>query len=371
LAVRNFVMPYDSVIVREAIMREYQRSGKVFFVVPRISDIREMEDKLQKLLPDIKITHAHGQMTPSELDKIMNDFYDGKIDVLLSTTIIESGIDIASANTIIIYRAEMFGLAQLYQLRGRVGRGKIRAYAYFMLSPKKLNRESKQKLEVMQNLDDLGIGFTIASHDMDIRGSGDILGDEQSGHIRETGVELYQQLLLEEIAKLKSEGAQDRANTAYQAPSQDFSPQIKLGISLLIEESYIPDLSLRMSFYKKIASIKNIEDQDRLMSEMRDRFGKMSEKIKEEIENLMAVSLLKHECQKLGIEKLESTKDGVLISFRDNKFNNPQKLLQMIFSSGNNIKLQGNQKVLFVSKMISVEEKIKNAFVALEKLLRI
>ncbi len=368
LAVRNFVMPYDSVIVREAIMREYQRSGKTFFVVPRISDIREMEEKLKKLLPDIKITHAHGQMTPTQLDQIMNDFYDGKIDVLLSTTIIESGIDIASANTIIIYRAEMFGLAQLYQLRGRVGRGKIRAYAYFMLSPKKLNRESKQKLEVMQNLDDLGIGFTIASHDMDIRGSGDILGDEQSGHIRETGVELYQQLLLEEIEKVKSEGGVAQNARTQETLSQDFTPQIKLGISLLIEESYIPDLALRMSFYKKIATIKNIEDQDRLMNEMSDRFGKMLPKIKEEIENLMTISLLKHECKKLGIERLESTKDGILISFRDNKFKNPEKLLQMIFSSSGNIKLQGNQKILFLINNISLTNKVDGAFLAVKKL---
>lgn len=421
LAVRNFVMPYDHVIVREAILREYHRSGKTFFVVPRVSDIREMEDKLKKAIPEVKITHAHGQMTPNELDKIMNDFYDGKIDVLLSTTIIESGIDVSTANTIIIYKAEMFGLAQLYQLRGRVGRGKIRGYAYFMLSPKKLSRESKQKLEVMQNLDDLGIGFTIASHDMDIRGSGDILGDEQSGHIKETGAELYQQLLVEEIAKLKAGMARDvmlrqaqhdegseaqneegskarygkesEAQNGEESKTQrkennnknvmlslskydniteltDFTPQIKLGISLLIEESYIPDLALRMSFYKKIAQIKSTDEQDQLMNEMLDRFGKMSEKVKEEIENLMRVSILKHECKKLEIEKLEATKEGIQITFCNNKFKHPEKLLQMIFADNKHWKLQANQKVLFVTQNLT-EAKIDSAFKAVNKLLKI
>lgn len=391
LAVRNFVMPYDSVIVREAILREYQRSGKVFFVVPRVSDIRDMEDRLKKLLPEVKITHAHGQMAPSELDKIMNDFYDGKIDVLLSTTIIESGIDIASANTMIIYRAEMFGLSQLYQLRGRVGRGKTRGYAYFMLSPKKLNKEAKKKLEVMQHLDDLGVGFTIASHDMDIRGSGDLLGDEQSGHIRETGAELYQQMLVEEIERMKIEMMEEKrleklaenqagsaskpdaadskhhSNKAAQAtassePDSDFTPQIKLGISLLIPEAYMADLSLRMSFYKKIANIRSEEAQEQLAAEMRDRFGPMPD----EILNLMQITRLKHQCYFLGIEKLENNKDGIIVSFRDNKFKQPEKLLQMVFGSGNKIRLQANQKLLFVQ---SQHDKIAAAFVVTAKIL--
>lgn len=431
LAVRNFVMPYDSVIVREAVMREYQRGGKTFFVVPRVSDIREMEDKLKKSIPEVKITHAHGQMSPSELDKIMNDFYDGKIDVLLSTTIIESGIDIASANTMIIYRAEMFGLSQLYQLRGRVGRGKTRGYAYFMLSPKKLNKEAKKKLEVMQHLDDLGVGFTIASHDMDIRGSGDLLGDEQSGHIRETGAELYQQMLVEEIERMKilmaqeqklaktnglgqnasensstsskmlqleqnstnqnknitqnqgvdvknaSQNQQNQASISNYQQNQasasnyqqneaesDFSPQIKLGISLLIPESYMSDLSLRMSFYKKIANVKSLEDQEQLSAELCDRFGPTPE----EIINLMQVGRLKHQCYILGIEKLEANKDGIMISFKNNQFKNPEKLLQMVFASGGKIKLQANQRLVFTQ---SQNNKIVAAFVVIDKLLAV
>jgi transcription-repair coupling factor (superfamily II helicase) len=242
LAVRNFVMPYDSTIAREAIMREYNRSGKIFFVVPRVRDIEEIYPRLKVLLPEIKIAQAHGQMSPSQLDEIMNDFIDGKFDLLLSTTIIESGIDISSANTMIIYKAEMFGLSQLYQLRGRVGRGKLRGYCYFMLdNRKKISDEAKKKLEVMQSLDALGVGFSVANHDMDIRGSGNLLSDEQSGHIRDTGVELYQQMLVQTIENLKN-NPDFKDNEIIE--NFDDSVTIKLGISLLIPDDYINELSL-------------------------------------------------------------------------------------------------------------------------------
>ena len=360
LAVRNFVMPYDSVIVREAVMREHNRGGRVFFVVPRIRDIEEMEPRLKILLPEIKITHAHGQMAPSELDKIMNDFVDGKIDMLLSTTIIESGIDIADANTMIIYKPEMFGLAQLYQLRGRVGRGKLRAYSYFMLdNRKKVSDDSRKKLEVMQNLDSLGIGFTIASHDMDIRGSGNLLGDEQSGHVKETGVELYQQMLLETIEELKHS---TDSSPARSATSEDFATQIKLGISLLIPEEYIQDLSLRMSFYKKIAQIKTDEDQENLINEMNDRFGK----IPPEVLNLIEIAKLKWSCKKVGVERVEASLEGIIISFKDNKFEAPDQLLQMVFSSKNQIKIHAGQRILFVNK--NPASKIDFAFEVVKKL---
>jgi transcription-repair coupling factor (superfamily II helicase) len=364
LAVRNFTMPYDSVIVREAVLREYNRSGRVFFVVPRIRDIEEMEPRLKTLLPEIKIRHAHGGMAPTELDEIMNDFVDGKIDMLLSTTIIESGIDISEANTMIIYRAEMFGLSQLYQLRGRVGRGKVRAYAYLMLSPKKLSDESRKKLEVMQNLDSLGVGFSIASHDMDIRGSGNLLGDEQSGHVRETGVELYQQMLLETIEELKNNPESPTTTDDLRLTTYDYSVQLKLGISLLIPETYMPDLSLRMNFYKKIANVRNELDQGQLQLEMIDRFGK----IPEEILNLMEVARLKFLCKKVGVERLEIISDGVLISFKDNKFAAPESLMQMIFSSKNQIKLHAGQKVFFICDVKSTSLKISSANQVLEKL---
>ncbi len=362
LAIRNFVMPYDSVITREAVMREYNRGGRIFFVVPRIRDIEEMEPRLKILLPELKITHAHGKMTPSELDKIMNDFVDGKIDMLLSTTIIESGIDISEANTMIIYKADMFGLSQLYQLRGRVGRGKVRAYCYFMLNNrKKPSAEAKKKLEVMQNLDSLGVGFSVASHDMDIRGSGDLLGDEQSGHIKETGIELYQQMLLETIDSMKN-SSDIKDQTTKNIINNNV--QVKLGISLLIPEEYMPDLSLRMSFYKKIANVENEEDQEKLISEMTDRFGKLPE----EIINLIEVAKLKSICREVGVEKLEANSQGILISFKNNKFSNPDALLEMVFSSKNQIKINSGQKLLFMLDVKNSQLKIAAAYRAIEKL---
>lgn len=367
LAVRNFVMPYDSVIVREAVMREYNRSGRVFFVVPRIRDIEEIEPRLKILLPEIKITHAHGQMSPTQLDSIMNDFTDGKIDMLLSTTIIESGIDITQANTMIIYKAEMFGLSQLYQLRGRVGRGKLRGYCYLMLDArKKPAKEAMQKLEVMQNLDSLGVGFSVASHDMDIRGSGNLLGDEQSGHVKETGVELYQQMLLETIESLKNSPQVADAKAAADFTPQDFSVTVKMGISLLIPEEYMPDLALRMSFYKKIAAIKNDEEQENLSNELVDRFGK----IPQEINNLIEVSKLKAACAKIGIERLELGVSGITIGFFENKFAAPEKLMQMIFSSKNQIKLLPNQRIVFVSSAAQMEvtQKLAACYAVIHKL---
>ena len=367
LAVRNFVMPYDSVITKEAVMREYNRGGRVFFVVPRISDLEDMEPRLKTLLPEVTIRHAHGRMNPTELDKIMNDFVDGKIDVLLSTTIIESGIDISQANTMIIYKADMFGLSQLYQLRGRVGRTKVRGYCYLMTNNRKtISADSKKKLEVMQNLDSLGVGFSIASHDMDIRGSGDILGGEQSGHIKETGAELYQQMLLETIEKTKNSLADQKDEDA--ELDTDFSSQVKLGISLLIPEDYIEDLALRMSFYKKVAAIKTDKDQDNILEEMTDRFGK----VPEEINNLIEVAKLKFECQKLNIQKLEVNKSGVLIEFKNNRFKKPEKLMELIFGSNNQIRLQGNQKILFQTPYLNNEDdKIKACFKAVDQIAKL
>ena len=353
LAIRSFVMPYDSVIAREAILREYKRGGRTFFVVPKIKDIGEIEDRLKKSIPEVKIQSVHGQMTPTILDKIMNDFYDGKFDVLISTTIIESGIDISIANTMIIHKAENFGLSQLYQLRGRVGRGKVRAYAYLMTTAgKKLTEVAQRRLEVMQTLDALGVGFSIASHDMDIRGSGNILGDEQSGHVRETGIELYQDMLREEIENLKLTG-EKIGEAEYE---EDYSVQIKLGISLLIPETYIPDLSLRMSLYKRIARIDSIEAKEQIATEIIDRFGPLPN----ETDNLLEIAYLKSLCKKCDIEKIETGSGGILISFRNNKFREPQKLLDYIFKHKDKIKLQGH-KILFLIPITSEKEKFNNS----------
>ncbi len=397
IAIRSFVMDYDSVIVKEAILREFHRGGKIFFVVPRIKDLEEIHPKLEKLIPDIKIRTAHGQMSPSRLDKIMNDFYDNKFHLLLSTTIIESGIDIKDANTIIIHKSHMFGLSQLYQLRGRVGRGKIRAYAYLTTPPKrKLTDASTKKLQVMQTLDSLGAGFSIASHDMDIRGSGNILSDEQSGHIKETGVELYQDMLSEAIRELSYDKTQNishqptaNANSrhtsggspcrhpyyktqSYHKSSEDtmniggWQTQIKLKISLLIPEDYINDLGSRLSFYKRIGNIKSMEEREQLAIEIIDRFGKMPQ----EVNDLLEIAYLKYLCQKCNIEKLESKKDGILITFKDNHFDNPDKLLEMVFSSNNKIKLQTHQ-LLFIKKLNNSKDKLDFSLNIVKKLLEI
>jgi transcription-repair coupling factor (superfamily II helicase) len=362
IAIRSFVMDYDSVIIKEAIMREFHRGGKIFFVVPRIKDLEEIHPKLEKLVPDIKISTAHGQMPPSKLDEIMNDFYDDKFQLLLSTTIIESGIDIKDANTIIIHRSHMFGLSQLYQLRGRVGRGKIRAYAYLTTPPRrKLTADATKKLQVMQTLDSLGAGFSIASHDMDIRGSGNILGDEQSGHVRETGVELYQEMLNEAINELKYNDEQKISENI-----DNYQSQIKLKISLLISEEYINELGLRLSFYNRISRIKSIEDKENLEIEIVDRFGKLPQ----EVNNLLEISYLKHLCQQCNIEKIEAKTGGILITFRNNHFSNPDELLALVFSKNSKLKLQTHQ-LLFLGATRSPEDKLKSSFEIVNKLSQI
>lgn len=350
LAVRNFVMKFDNIVVKEAIIREYNRSGKIFIVVPKIRDLEELTPQIKELVPDLRIASANGKMPASQLEKIISDFINDKIDVLIATTIIESGLDIPNANTIIIYKAENFGLAQLYQLRGRVGRGKIRGYAYFMTYRHlDKNSEQRKKLEIIENLDSLGVGFNIASHDMDLRGSGNLLGDEQSGHVAEIGAEFYQQMLIEEVEKIKKINITDN-NQAKQGniddkENEDFSVQIKAAISLFIPEDYIDDLSLRMSFYKKISLISNIQDFTILQQEMEDRFGP----IPITTINLFYIAILKKYCHKLGISKIEYVNQSLLVSFYDNNFKNGEDLISMIFNSNNQIRFyqeNGKQELL-------------------------
>src|SRR5688572_29410488 len=236
LAIRTFVLPYDPVIVREAILREQFRGGQVFYVCPRIEDLDALAERIRKLVPEIKLVVAHGKMSPTQLENAMNAFYDRQYDILLSTNIIESGLDIPNANTMIMHRADMFGLAQLYQLRGRIGRAKLRGYAYLTTPPgKALTETALRRLEVMQTLDQLGAGFTLASHDLDIRGAGNLLGDEQAGRVREGGVELYQHLLEEAVRE---------ARGTEKVAAQDWTPQINIGMPVLIPESYVQDLNV-------------------------------------------------------------------------------------------------------------------------------
>lgn len=365
LAARTFVMPFDKVMIKEAVYREKFRGGQIFFVCPRVSDIFEVEKGLRALVPDVKILVAHGQMPVKQLEEVMNDFADGKADMLLSTTIIESGIDMPSVNTMIVYRSDMFGLAQLYQLKGRVGRGKVRGYAYFTVPPKKqLKPIAERRLSILQALDTLGAGFSLASHDMDIRGSGNILGEEQSGHIKEVGIALYQHMLEEEIMRLKS-GSQDELRSK---EIQDWAPQITTGIPIMIPESYVRDLGVRLGLYKRIGEITDNEGIADMREELTDRFGKLPE----EVDNLLKTVEIKLLCREVNIEKVDAGAKGILIAFRNNTFAKPEKLLALIQMSFGAIKVRPDQK-LFIEKNLESYatrvETIKNIITRLRNLL--
>jgi transcription-repair coupling factor (superfamily II helicase) len=337
LAVRTFVLPYDPVVVREAILREHYRGGQVFYVCPRIEDLDKVAERLRKLVPEIKIITAHGRMSATQLEKAMTAFYDGAYDLLLSTNIIESGLDIPTANTMIIHRSDMFGLAQLYQLRGRIGRSKQRGYAYLTLPPNRVLSETAQKrLQVMQTLDTLGAGFTLASHDLDIRGAGNLLGDEQSGHIREVGIELYQHMLEEAITEAR--GAPGAA-----APAEEWTPQISIGTSVLIPEGYVADLGVRLGLYRRIATLVDRAEIDAFAAEMIDRFGPLPP----EVENLLEIIAIKRLCRDAGIDRVEAGPKGAVLSFRNNRFAKPAQLVEFINRSRNEISLRPDHKLVY------------------------
>jgi len=340
LAVRTFVMPYDGVVIREAIIREHLRGGQSFYVVPRISDIDEVKEQLTQLVPEIKVAVAHGRMGAAELEAVMSAFDDGSYDVLLSTNIIESGLDMPRANTMVVHRADMFGLAQLYQLRGRIGRGKVRAYAYLSLpAGKALSETAQRRLEVMQTLDTLGAGFTLASHDLDIRGAGNLLGEEQSGHVREVGIELYQHMLEEAVAAARSGAAE-----LGEAAAEEWTPQIAIGTPVLIPETYVGDLGIRLGLYRRIANLVDRREIDAFAAELVDRFGPLPH----EVDNLLEIIAIKRLCRDAGIEKLEAGPKGAVIAFRDNKFANPAGLVAFIQKQVGTAKLRPDQKLVII-----------------------
>src|SRR6478735_2090138 len=313
LAVRTFVTPFDPLVVREALLREHYRGGQSFFVAPRISDLREAEIFLKTVVPEVKSAIAHGQMSATLLEEVMTAFYERKVDMLVSTNIVESGLDIPTANTLIIQRADMFGLSQLYQLRGRIGRSKSRAYAYLTTPPeKKLTETATRRLQVLQSLDQLGAGFSVASHDMDIRGAGNLLGEEQSGHVREVGIELYQEMLEEAVASLRSGDAAAEA-------AEQWSPQINIGTSVLIPEEYVGDLNVRMALYRRLATLENRADIDRFAAELIDRFGALPE----EVQHLLEIVAIKHLCRAAMVEKIEAGPKGAILTFKNQTFPNP------------------------------------------------
>jgi transcription-repair coupling factor (superfamily II helicase) len=359
LVTRTFVMPFDPVIIREAILREHFRGGKSFYVCPRIKDLDEVEKKIKKLVPEIKTAVAHGQMAPAKLDEIMNAFYEGKYDMLISTTIIESGLDVPSANTMFLHRADMFGLSGLYQLRGRVGRGKIRAYAYMLLPERKMiNKIAVKRLGIMQTIDSLGAGFSVASHDMDIRGFGNLVGDEQSGHIKEVGMELYQEMLRDAIASL---------NANEEEVEEEWSPQVNVGLSVLIPSKYVPAISLRMGLYKRIAELKSEEQVENFSAELIDRFGP----IPDELAHLLTIVRIKILCVKAHVEKVDAGPKGVIISFKNNNFPKPQTLIGYVLANQAIMKLRGDQKLVIQGEFNLIETKLKLIFKYLNKLIGI
>ena len=335
LAVRTFVLPYDPVVVREALLREHFRGGQSYYVCPRIEDLPKVHERLKELVPEVKIVTAHGRMAASQLEDAMAAFYDGRFDVLLSTNIVESGLDIPAANTLVVHRADMFGLAQLYQLRGRVGRAKLRAYAYLTLPPgSALSEAAEKRLHVMQTLDTLGAGFTLASHDMDIRGAGNLLGEEQSGHVREVGIELYQQMLEEAVAAAKG--------GAGEVGQHEWTPQINIGTPVLIPESYVADLGVRLGLYRRIAGLVDQTEIDGFAAELADRFGRLPP----EVENLLKIMAIKRLCLDAGIEKLDAGPKGAVLAFRQNRFANPKGLIEFAQRQAGSVSFRPDQKLV-------------------------
>jgi len=315
LAVRTYVTPFDGVVLREALLREHYRGGQSFFVVPRVSDLPDIEEWLREQVPEVKFVTAHGQMSPTHVEERMSAFYDQKYDVLLSTTIVESGLDIPNANTLIVYRSDRFGLAQLYQLRGRVGRSKTRAYAYLTMPTNRSITEAAQKrLQVLSELDNLGAGFQLASHDLDIRGAGNLLGDEQSGHIKEVGFELYQSMLEDAIIELKAGGV---------PKAEEFTPQISVDAPIMIPEPYVPDLDLRMGLYRRLGDLEDRQAIDAFAAELIDRFGTLPP----ETANLMKIVEVKLNCRQAKIAKLDIGPKGAVVTFADGGFPDLRGLL--------------------------------------------
>ena len=361
LAVRTYITPFDPVIIRESLLREHFRGGQSFYVCPRVTDLDEIAAFLRQNVPEIKFRLAHGRMPPTELEDIMTGFYDRAFDVLLSTTIVESGLDISTANTLIIHRADMFGLAQLYQLRGRVGRAKQRAYAIFTTPVNKLLTASADKrLKVLQSLDSLGAGFTLASHDLDLRGAGNLLGDEQSGHIKEVGYELYQQMIEEAVAKLRT--GEDTLESDGQ-----WSPQINVGTSVLIPESYVEDLQVRLGLYRRLADLHDQQAVDGFGAELHDRFGRPPE----EVNHLLEIVSIKLLCRAANVESVDAGPKGAVMKFRGDVFSNPAALVKWIGGQGSLAKLRPDMKLVIMRGWDKPETRLKGTRQLMQTLVKL
>ena len=353
LAVRTYVMEWDQMVMREALLREHHRGGQSFIVVPRIADMESVEKWLRDTVPEIRAVTAHGQMSASEVEERMSAFYEKKYEVLLSTTIIESGLDIPSANTIIIHRADRFGLAQLYQLRGRVGRAKLRAYAY-LTTPEgtQLSEVAEKRLKVLGDLDSLGAGFQLASHDLDIRGAGNLLGDEQSGHIREVGFELYQSMLEDAILAAKA------GELGLAKERHSLSPQITLDAPIMIPEEYVPDLAVRMALYRRLNDAEDQAEIEALSAEMIDRFGPLPPPTA----NLVKLIEIKRQAIEANISKIDVGAKGSLVSFRGDQFPDPAGLIAYAARLAGTIKLRPDSKIAVTRAWGTAEARLNGLF---------
>ena len=353
LAIRTYVSEFDTITIREALLREHFRGGQSFYVVPRISDLHEIEDFLKTHVPEVSYVIAHGQLAAGDLDDRMNQFYDGKYDVLVATSIVESGLDIPTANTMIVHRADMFGLSQLYQIRGRVGRAKTRAYCFLTTKARSpLTPQATKRLRLMASLDSLGAGFNLASHDLDLRGAGNLLGEEQSGHIKEVGYELYQAMLEETIAKIKSGELEGLS-----AVDDQWSPQINLGVPVMIPEGYIPDLDIRLGLYRRLSGLATKVELEGFAAELIDRFGP----IPREVNTLMLIVRIKSMCKRAGISRIDAGVKGATVQFHNDKFANPAGLVEFMKAQGPAAKISGN-KIVLMGEMKTEAERIKGAF---------
>ena len=338
LSIRTYISEFDTATIRDALLREHYRGGQSFFVVPRISDIRHVEDFLIRHVPEVGHVVAHGQMRASELEDRMNAFCNAEYGVLLATAIVESGLDIPSANTLVVYRSDMFSLAQLYQIRGRVGRSKLRAYAYLTTRPrKKLTETAEKRLRILGSLDALGAGFNLAMHDMDIRGSGNLLGEQQSGQIREVGYELYQNMLEEAVDKIKS------GETEGDFDAEDkWTPQINLGVAVLIPEYYVPDLDVRLGLYRRLSGLSEKLELESFAAELIDRFGKLPP----EVSTLLRIVRIKAMCRIAGIARIDGGIKGATIQFYRDKFENLDGLLEYVSSQKGGAVFRGSKLVV-------------------------
>jgi transcription-repair coupling factor (superfamily II helicase) len=350
LAVRAFVLPADPVVLREAILREHYRGGQTFYVCPRIEDQAKLTEQLRALVPEVKIAIANGRLPAKQLEEVMAAFYDRRIDLLVTTNIIESGLDIPTANTLIVHRADRFGLSQLYQLRGRIGRGKVRGYAYFTLPPQRTLREAaERRLHVIQTLDELGAGFQLASHDLDIRGAGNLLGEEQSGHVREVGFELYNHLLEEAVNIARKEGGEAEVE------AQDWSPQITIDAAALIPETYIEDLDLRLQMYRRLAALETPDDIEAFAAELIDRFGP----VPAETEQLLQLVGIKQLCRRAGVAKVEAGPKGMLLAFHNNSFARPERLVGFIADHAQTMRVRSDHRLVISGETGSPAERLK------------